>query len=362
MDVVVRVLERHGLSVNLAKGKTEAIIHLVGSRSRTIVADLGPAGGKTLTTPSGNTVCIVDEYVHLGTVRRHDGDVAADAKRRAKKCDETYEPLAFGVFGNGDVKTSTRLSLATSLCMSRLAHGTDTYVRRSLRAEATLNKARMRVYRRIEGHPRFEAGGLTDREVVNSLGVLPTDLWLLRRRLLALTAQLGNQAPALVRMLRRRQGSPAQEQLAKDLEVAKVAFTGLQNMPDPRCDWRKWLRLIQDGSRWRTALNSCNVEMTGFGRVETKYVNVTAGMDKSAEHICDLCPSGRSRVCKSAAALASHKRCAHGFTTVEVDMLRRQDDPRRCPECHVRFGSTWLAAQHMRDTSCRELLDLRCAR
>ena len=176
IDMVADTLRRYGLEVKFKPGKSEVVLQLFGPSSRSLLRDMGPAGKRAFTSPRGNAICAVEQYKHLGSISHATGSTIPDAKAKAHKCDNTYGSLATGVFGNTRIHPCTRLSLAASLCFSRLAFGCDTWVRRQPAAEATINHARMRVLRRIAGCPRYQGGGPTDMDVVGSLDTVPTAL------------------------------------------------------------------------------------------------------------------------------------------------------------------------------------------
>ena len=359
IDVIVDRFAHYGLRVNLAKGKTEATIKLAGHQSRKLNASLGKPGKKRLITPNGNDICVVEEYVHLGTIQHQDGDTVPDAKRKAVRCDDTYTKLMTNIFGNNGIRTSVRLSLASSLCMSRLSYGTDTYVRRHRTAETAINRARMRVYRRIDGCPLYGPGGPTDAEVQARLGILPTNLWLLRKRLMALPEQLHPEAPKLLQMLRRQPGTVAQAQLAQDLQLAWWAFPALHWLPDPSIGWQTWLCAIGSKDEWKAAMANCDVRVADWDAEVPTYTSAVSAGDVAGGFACDLCPKEKVRICRSAAALASHKRCAHGAMTKERELLKALRDELRCPACGAQFESARHTADHMREASCRAELKLR---
>ena len=70
-------------------------------------------------------------------------------------------------------------------------------------------------------------------DVVRQLDEMPTDIWLLRKRMMVLPKTLGEEAPSLLAALRAQRGTKAREQLAADLVFAWRAFPGLWNMPHP---------------------------------------------------------------------------------------------------------------------------------
>ena len=85
----------------------------------------------------------------------------------------------------------------------------------------------MRVYRRIAGCPRYGSGGPTDADVQQRLGIMPTDIWLLRKRLLALQKKLSSSAPLALQALCSQRHTAASAQTAADLDFAWWAFPEL---------------------------------------------------------------------------------------------------------------------------------------
>ena len=137
------------------------------------------------------------------------------------------------------------------------------------------------------------------------------------------------------------------------------AFPRLWFMPDPRWDWKAWLEIIIDKKLWKWYLEDCNPDLSGMGLAEPTYTNAMGEAHEARDYVCDLCPEERSRVCQSAAALASHKRCAHRTATPEKALLLASMEPTQCPVCNAQFTCLGKAAAHMRDTRCRVQLGFR---
>ena len=194
-----------GLECNLAAGKTEVTLSLVGKGARKAKAQLFDATVKRhfLATPDGHRrIGVVREYKHVGTVRTASGSNIPDARAKASKCLAAYYPLAHRIFGNAGIATSTRLSLAHSLCFSRLFYGTDTWLAPHADAVRILNEARLRVLRQVANKCRFQSTGPgTDASVLEALQLLPTDLHLLVLRLRSVFKVLGAGPQVLVALM-----------------------------------------------------------------------------------------------------------------------------------------------------------------
>ena len=116
LDCIGEYCERHGLRVNYQPGKTEIMLHLSGKHLGKFKAKI-VADGHEIHTPGGLHVRVVNSYVHLGSTM---GDDNADVERRHNACMQLYAPIAHSVFGNCCFREKNRVSLARSLCFSRL--------------------------------------------------------------------------------------------------------------------------------------------------------------------------------------------------------------------------------------------------
>ncbi|CAK0894210.1 unnamed protein product [Prorocentrum cordatum] len=221
LEIVIDAFAECGLQCNLKEGKTEVSLHLVGKESRRVRSSLYDPELKRhmLRTPDASrAVSVTNRYKHVGT---------------ATSCLQAYYPLAHRVYGNYDIDLRTRLSLADSLCFSKLWFGTETWLNPSPDAVRHLHSARMRVLRQVANRCRFKRSGHgSGREVLRELHVLPTDLILLQKRLVA-AATTYARGPAILRALRLQPGTTASAALADDLRWAWQAAPALHGMPDP---------------------------------------------------------------------------------------------------------------------------------
>ena len=65
LDIVADSFAAFGLKLNLKPGKTEAILHLVGPRSKVVFRDMDSdpvTGNRVLVTPAGRRLQIVEQY------------------------------------------------------------------------------------------------------------------------------------------------------------------------------------------------------------------------------------------------------------------------------------------------------------
>ena len=171
LDIVVSTFQQCGLRPNLKAGKTEVALHLVGKGARRARALLFSPDDKRhyLSTPDGaHRVQAVRRYRHLGTLRDVSGSSVPDARAKASACTQAYLPIAHRILGNAAIYERTRHSLASSLCFSRLRHGTDTWLDPSSEAIGIVHAARLRVLHQVAGCCRFsETGHGSDSKVLD---------------------------------------------------------------------------------------------------------------------------------------------------------------------------------------------------
>ena len=84
---------------------------------------------------------VTNRYKHVGTVRTTNGSYVADARAKATSCLQAYYPLAHRIYGNHSINVKTRISLADSLCFSKMWFGTETWLHPSPEAVRHVNSA-----------------------------------------------------------------------------------------------------------------------------------------------------------------------------------------------------------------------------
>ena len=94
------------------------------------------------------------------------GDDNDDVERRHNACMQSYAPIAHSVFGNCCFRVKDRVSLARSLCFSRLLYNVHFHVWSSVSpwAGRRLNSGYMRVLRRIAVQPKYKNRSVDRRE------------------------------------------------------------------------------------------------------------------------------------------------------------------------------------------------------
>ena len=166
-----------------------------------------------------------------------------------------------------------REQLATSLCISRLKFGVETWLYTTLAATVQIHNVRMRIGRGLIGQSRFSScDKTTNAEVLDELRWLPTGLLLLKERLSPL-AKLYKGGSKQWQALR-RVASGAMETLLDDLRWVREASTALRQMPDPFHQPEPWMNLLKNENQWSKALRQLNVKCSRPKKSEgAKYMS-----------------------------------------------------------------------------------------
>ena len=120
-------LRRLGLEPNLAAGKTEAVLQLQGTGSRTVKqqAFCPSTSGVPFRGPDGQTlfVRLAPEYVHLGSVVRADLHELPDIKRRSALAKQTFAPLRKRILCNSYLTRPEKTDLLVQRVFAKFLHG-----------------------------------------------------------------------------------------------------------------------------------------------------------------------------------------------------------------------------------------------
>ena len=220
----------HAMSPNLSKGKTELVFSLRGKGMREWQQKLhGPTSSGyyvVIGEAESYQVPIVTSYVHLGSLIHHSGGTKQEARRRIAIANGCFNRHAKLIFQNQQLALPKRVELFSSLVLSKLTYGSETWVLTDWQTRDHVHAAIIRLYRRILHRSRD--AHLSDDDILCTLG-LPTPTELLRRNRLRYLATL--------------------------LQTGMNANWGLLNQDTD------WLNLLQDDFQWlwRNLHNSCDL-------------------------------------------------------------------------------------------------------
>ena len=165
VEILPDTFRKFRLQINWSPGKTEAMMVWRGKHA-TEVRESFRSGGKLCVQIPGSaeSLHIVDYCKHLGSVTSANRSNVPYDKDRASTAMGAYSPLAVKVFGSPNLGRWLKNVFLQSLVVSTLLFNAHIRVLDGRSLDIS-NGVYMRAVRRIAGHVRFEAGGLSDLEV-----------------------------------------------------------------------------------------------------------------------------------------------------------------------------------------------------
>ena len=152
-SIAVRTFFLHGLSINLAAGKTEAVVRLQGPGAVRLWRQLAAQGGMIVSGPTGQPVIInvVTSYKHMGVCSAPAPTRMCEAKPRAAVAFTKVKRLRSKVLAARAMDTDVRTSLGESLIESGLFQGVQAWPAQPQAVWRALDAPRLAMWRAIHG-------------------------------------------------------------------------------------------------------------------------------------------------------------------------------------------------------------------
>ena len=149
LGILCIVFKAFKLTINWAKGKTEAILVYRGPNAGKCWRERFIDGVPTIRDPYGSKLHIVQQYKHVGSIVTANGSMAPEAQLRAQSALATWYTLAANVFGSEHFRVETKACLAHSLIFPRLFYACETWPEVQPPVLRILEAVQTRVARRI---------------------------------------------------------------------------------------------------------------------------------------------------------------------------------------------------------------------
>ena len=192
--------ERRGFCLNLAKGKTGAVISFKGPNAvehRQQLLQQDEPGCEVFQGSHQRRLHFTSTYTHLGALFEMEGGLRAEVFRRIGLAWTAFIQLSKQIFTNQHLTIKVRLQLFESLIASKLWFGSGTWSTLSQKLLQKLDGVTMRMIRRIVGGHRQTYQGPTDK-ALRSLYEIPTARARLARDRLLYVARLYSFGPTFV--------------------------------------------------------------------------------------------------------------------------------------------------------------------
>ena len=362
---VDQVFNSFGLTLNLKKGKTTAVLSFKGPGAPKARADflLTPEPGCWV--QSGNSrwwLHFSTRYQHLGTQFVNDGKIDAEVNFRIAQAHAAFAMIRKQVLCNRHLAIQTRLRLLDSLVLSKLFFGIGAWKPLAPKLQQKVEAAVMKMYRAVTGtayNATTSLPNLTDAELLQRYKLYSPRLRITRDRLLY-CGQLARAGPELT-----WEAVLLEHSVLKDnswLGAVEADLAWLQRIvPDilpEGSTWSDWRTLWsqQDGSWNRLVKRACrlhHLQESTMSEVHLWHHRILTSLKKfgalfdgaepftTQEYVEYACPCGQAF--SSPQGLAAHRRLKHGHHAPEFGYV---DSP-TCPICLRYFWTINRVRQHL---------------
>ncbi|CAE7614655.1 unnamed protein product [Symbiodinium microadriaticum] len=174
-------LARNGLQANLGCGKTEALLACFGPGSANTRRSLLTASVPRIRFQGEfvqGHICLAEQYTHLGSVIRADGQVLPDITRRRELARELYRPIKRKLLGNPYLFFQEKTELLRGRVLPKFLYGSGLWSLKTVRERQAVEETIFSFYR---GSFRpifgFPSQGYTNEEIAGALRLpLPSEL------------------------------------------------------------------------------------------------------------------------------------------------------------------------------------------
>ena len=122
VNIIWRRTAQCGLQINVAQGKTEAIVDLRGVGAKATRAQIAVDGGISFSAGhvGNNTLLVVDVYKHVGSLSRAGGDMKAEVQRRTLEMRSSVKDISARLLGAPAIGNNAKRIFGMALCESKL--------------------------------------------------------------------------------------------------------------------------------------------------------------------------------------------------------------------------------------------------
>ena len=201
--VVHRVMQHFGLTLNMAPGKTEAVVQYRGSEAPKFRVErfISTMGHLPLDDSlSGQGLRIASDYQHLGTTFAQNTSISQEVRRRIGKATKVFRQLKRNIFSNRRLGTQVRLVLLDSLVLSIVFHGAGNWPLLPHRLMKTLTHTVTAWQRSIIGVGRWSEENISD-DALLSRWAQPSVVMRIAKFRVLYGLQWYKQAPAILTQL-----------------------------------------------------------------------------------------------------------------------------------------------------------------
>eukprot|EP00435_Cladocopium_sp_Y103_P050390 s595_g15.t1 len=362
--ILLEVCLAHGVTPNVSKGKTEILLSLRGLGSRAMRRKyFSQQQGQVmqiLHEHGTQSVAVVGSYTHLGGKAHHSGECKVEARRRISIANEAFTQYRRQLFQNRHIAVDRRRELFSTLVLSKLTYGMETWVFEQKEITDYVYAAILRLYKHVLKIPATQH--VDDQELLAQVG-LPSPKTLFRGARLRYLLMLIS-CETVVPWGLFDQDTRWRDLVRADLRWLWHYVKDTSTLQDPDQHPQDWLYTLRyHGKYWKTLVRRAikldilkhrdqwqlrhihagvfaQLQDTGSLHLPAPQVPEPALQD---HHGCLCC---RKR-CRTRAGEAAHMFKVHGI----VAEFRHMSDSTSCPACLREYHTVDRLHAHLRRAS-----------
>lgn len=365
--VMIDELYRMGMTPNMSKGKTEAMMMVRGRHSKTIrqYVHCHLKGQLPIECASDQvkSIRVVPRYTHLGGILTHDGRVAQEIKRRLAIATDTLAPYRTKIFRNRNIGMDKRMKIFRSTAMAALTYNIGTWPLLTKGEQRTWCGGVLRLYRQtlIGLYSTAEQFHMTTERILALTG-LPEPMMLLS---LQRSKQFGHYLQRECDYFWALAGQDQMWLYAVYQDIKKIyqqvrGFTSLPSLLEDGAElqWQDAWR--QQPAKIRGVLKRAEAHHTGQIKIHSDVAEfhkqmfrilTTMGLrhptrevpQPQSIHYCYIC----GRTWDTYRAWAVHSFKSHG----RLSKFRRLQQGARCEACGTSFPTHARLCRHFRNSA-----------
>ena len=362
---VHEVFRQRGLTLNLDKGKTEIIVMFRGPGAnpcRTLLFDVESQPSIVVATPTHIlSLSVKASYKHLGVRFEMSLDYEKEVKSRIAAARQAFAAMRKQIFLNKAIPVQCRLTLFSSLILSRLFYGCAVWAELSLATVRMIEATLVSFYRRILNDGFWNSSQLTDWEFMKKHSLVPFRIFWARHRLCYLqhVAAHGLTFHKSLLLAEFQTEKGWLHEVVEDLRWFSTFHELPFTLPQTRDDWINAWAELRNCNRWkvwvrRAVLKHTEQEKIAY-EVQFYHAQIRCELERAAIEIyadsdIEQTPDKafRCRACNESFAtaqqLAVHSFRIHQERADEAYYVQSEI----CPGCLKTFHTSYRVLQHLR--------------
>ena len=356
---------RYGLSLNMQKGKTEAVMMFRGknaNRCRSALFDAdSPPTLVSATSTHVLSIRVVPSYRHLGARYTMDLDIDEEINNRIGMAKQAYAELKRAIFSNRALAATARVQLYESLVLTRLLYGCSVWSDVPAPLVKQIETMIIKHHRSIYNCGFWTDDGISDEAFIATNQVMPFRLHWARHRLVYLQHIARHGLPVQIQLLLAEYatGKGWLHEVSRELAWMATLVELPFELPTTAAMWQDLWPVLAAWKPWKPAVRrACKKHLLQeklAWEVKSYHTSIVRELELHGGEI----GSEQAVLEENVASFHCHA-CTHSFPTYQqlalhafrqhgvVAQERHYVQSTVCPGCLRDYHTTFRVTQHLR--------------